>query len=75
MEVAPLSGSTRDDHVAIFAETGDGQISLYPTVAVQHRGVNNPSRRDAHIVSANPLHHGLCIATLDQELGERSLVE
>ncbi|OIQ69659.1 hypothetical protein GALL_487370 [mine drainage metagenome] len=47
-----------------------GQIALNPTARVQHLRVDNPSRRNVHVIGAHPLEERASVAPLDADLAE-----
>ncbi len=73
--VAGCLCSTAHHKVPLLAQSGDRKIALKAALLVEHRRVDHFGADDVDVVRAQTLQQPRSIATLDQELGERGLVE
>ena len=60
---------------SVLVEAVNRQIGLDATPVVQPRGVHRCARLDVHVGRRDPIQHGAGVRALDEQLGQRGLVE
>ena len=60
---------------SVLVEAVDRQVGLDTTSVVQPRGVHRCARLDIHVGRRDPIQHGAGVRALEEQLGQRGLVE